>query len=126
MFQREVAERIVAMPGSKDYGRLSVLCGWRSKATIAFDVARTAFTPPPKVTSSVVHLVPRPDATEVPPSALEAVTRAAFGQRRKMLRSALKSLRTPPDRLLAAAGLSGTERAEDVPVEKFVAMAKAL
>ena len=126
MFQREVAERIVAKPGSKDYGRLSVLCGWRTQARIAFDVARTAFTPPPKVTSSVVHLVPKRGATEVPAAALEAVTRAAFGQRRKMLRSALKSLRTPPDTLLEAAGLTGTERAEDVAVEKFVAMAKAL
>ncbi|MEX1179317.1 MAG: 16S rRNA (adenine(1518)-N(6)/adenine(1519)-N(6))-dimethyltransferase RsmA [Cucumibacter sp.] len=123
MFQREVAERIVAKPGSKAFGRLSVLCGWRTEAKIAFDVARTAFTPPPKVTSSVVHFTPKPGATEVAPAALEAVTRAAFGQRRKMLRQSLKGLGQPVEPLLAAAGLKGTERAEDVAVAQFVEMA---
>lgn len=125
MFQREVAERIVAQPGGKAYGRLGVLAGWRTEAKIAFDVPRTAFTPPPKVTSAVVHLVPRREATEVAPAALEAVTRAAFGQRRKMLRQSLKPLGDVAA-LLAAAELNGTERAEEVSVAQFVAMAKLL
>src|SRR5690606_6968722 len=118
--------RIVARPGSDAYGRLGVLAGWRSEARIAFDVNRTAFTPPPKVTSSVVHLVPRPDATQVPPRLLERVTAAAFGQRRKMIRQSLKSLGMPVEPLLAAAGLSGEERAEELPVSAFLAMAAVL
>lgn len=125
MFQREVAERIVANPGGKAYGRLSVLAGWRTEARIAFEVAPAAFTPPPKVRSAVVHLVPKPQAAVVSPATLEAVTRAAFGQRRKMLRQSLKPLgdvRT----LLEAAGLTGTERAEDVSVNRFLAMARLL
>ncbi|HWA18605.1 MAG TPA: 16S rRNA (adenine(1518)-N(6)/adenine(1519)-N(6))-dimethyltransferase RsmA [Devosia sp.] len=126
MFQREVAERIVARPGDEAYGRLGVLCGWRTDARIAFNVDRNAFTPPPKVTSSVVHLVPKPDATEVPVRALEAVTRAAFGQRRKMIRQSLKATGAPVERLLEAADLKGDERAEELPVAAFLAMAKVL
>jgi len=126
MFQREVAERIVARPGDKAYGRLGVLCGWRSEARIAFTVARTAFTPPPNVTSAVVHLVPRPVDPGVTVRDLEAVTRAAFGQRRKMIRQSLKATGVPVERLLAAAGLRGDERAEELPVAAFLAMAKAL
>ncbi|HZS63283.1 MAG TPA: 16S rRNA (adenine(1518)-N(6)/adenine(1519)-N(6))-dimethyltransferase RsmA [Xanthobacteraceae bacterium] len=126
MFQREVAERIVAPPGSKTYGRLSVLASWRTEARILFDVAPSAFVPPPKVTSSVVRLVPR--ATPLPCNrrALERVTEAAFGQRRKMLRQSLKSLGTDPLPLLAGAAIEPTARAEEIPVERFVALAQAL
>jgi 16S rRNA (adenine1518-N6/adenine1519-N6)-dimethyltransferase len=125
MFQREVAERIVAQPGDDAYGRLGVLAGWRTEAKIAFNVAREAFTPPPNVTSAVVHLVPKPvDATPV--RKLEAVTRAAFGQRRKMVRQSLKATGAPVEILLVAAGLKGDERAETLPVEAFLKMAKAL
>ena len=126
MFQREVAERIVAKPGDKAYGRLGVLCGWRTEARIAFNVDRNAFVPPPNVTSSVVHLVPKPGATEVPLRDLERVTKAAFGQRRKMIRQSLKATGVPVGQLLEAAGLKGEERAEELPVEAFLKMAAAL
>src|SRR6185295_1896927 len=92
MFQREVAERIVAKPGSKTYGRLSVLAGWRTEAKILFDIAPSAFVPPPKVTSSVVRLIPRQTPLPCDRRALERTTQAAFGQRRKMLRQSLRSL----------------------------------
>ncbi len=104
MFQREVAERITAAPGSKKYGRLSVLAGWRTEARILFDVAPSAFVPPPKVTSSLVELVPRAAPLPCRSLALQKVTEAAFGQRRKMLRQSLKSLGRDPAPLLAAAG----------------------
>jgi 16S rRNA (adenine1518-N6/adenine1519-N6)-dimethyltransferase len=120
MFQREVAERIVARPGTKSYGRLSILAGWRCEARILFDVAASAFVPPPKVTSSLVALVPRCDLR-----ALEQVTQAAFGQRRKMLRQSLKALGTDPLALLAGAGIEPTARAEDIPLEGFAALARA-
>jgi 16S rRNA (adenine1518-N6/adenine1519-N6)-dimethyltransferase len=126
MFQREVAERIVAAPGSKSFGRLAVLAGWRTEAKIQFDVSAAAFVPPPKVTSSVVRLVPRPDPLPCDRATLERVTEAAFGQRRKMLRQSLKSLGTDPRPLLAAAGIAETARAEDIPVAGFVALARAL
>jgi 16S rRNA (adenine1518-N6/adenine1519-N6)-dimethyltransferase len=125
MFQREVAERVVAAPGCKSYGRLSVLVGWRCQARIRFDVAASAFVPPPKVTSSVVELVPRENPLVCERRALERVTEAAFGQRRKMLRQSLKSLGTDPSALLDAARIEPTARAEDVPVEGFVALARA-
>ena len=126
MFQREVAERIVARPSDEAYGRLGVLCGWRTEARIAFNVGRENFTPPPNVTSSVVHLVPKPVDPSVAVRKLEAVTKAAFGQRRKMVRQSLKSTGAPVESLLAAAGLRGDERAEVLPVEAFLAMAKVL
>jgi 16S rRNA (adenine1518-N6/adenine1519-N6)-dimethyltransferase len=126
MFQREVAMRIVAKPGSKAYGRLSVLAGWRTDAKILFDVARTAFVPPPKVTSSVVRLDPRPVPLACDAAALQRVTEAAFGQRRKMLRQSLKSLGVDAAALLDAAGIEPTARAEEIPVEGFVALARAL
>lgn len=127
MFQREVAERVVAGPDERaEYGRLGVLAGWRTQAKILFDVPPSAFVPPPKVTSSVVRLVPRPDPLPCRVGALEAVTRATFGQRRKMLRQSLKGLGPDPARLLAAAGLAETARAETVPVAGFVALARAL
>jgi 16S rRNA (adenine1518-N6/adenine1519-N6)-dimethyltransferase len=126
MFQREVAERIVAPPGGKTYGRLSVLAGWRTEAKILFDVAPSAFVPAPKVTSSVVRLVPRPHPESCDPRALQRVTEAAFGQRRKMLRQSLKSLGVDPAQLLAAAGIAPTARAEEIPVAGFAALARAL
>jgi 16S rRNA (adenine1518-N6/adenine1519-N6)-dimethyltransferase len=125
MFQREVAERIVAAPGRKAYGRLSVLAGWRSQSRVLFDVPRTAFVPPPKVTSSLVCLIPRQKPLPCDRHALERVTQSAFGQRRKMLRGSLKSLGTDPLILLAAAKIEPTARAEDIPVSGFVALARA-
>lgn len=127
MFQKEVALRIVADERRPaEYGRLGVLCGWRTEASILFDVAASAFVPPPKVTSSIVRLVPRPAPAPCRLGALEAVTQAAFGQRRKMLRQSLKSLRSDPLSLIEAAGLDPTARAETVPVSGFVRLARAL
>ena len=126
MFQREVAERIVAGPGSRSYGRLSVLAGWRAEARILFDVAGSAFVPPPKVTSSLVSLVPRETPLACEPRALERVTGSAFGQRRKMLRQSLKSLGTDPLALLERANIDPTARAEEIPVAGFVALARAV
>ena len=126
MFQREVAERICARPSEDPYGRLGVLAGWRSDARIAFNVSREAFTPQPNVTSAVVHLKPKAVDGTVTVRDLENVTKAAFGQRRKMVRQSLKSLGVPVEGLLAAAGLKGDERAEDLAVETFLAMARAL
>jgi 16S rRNA (adenine1518-N6/adenine1519-N6)-dimethyltransferase len=126
MFQREVAERIVAAPGSKSYGRLSVLTQWRCEARILFDVNPAAFVPPPKVTSSLVRLVPRAAPLRCERGLLERATGAAFGQRRKMLRHSLRSLGADAQSLLAAAGLEPTARAEDIPVAGFVALARAL
>jgi 16S rRNA (adenine1518-N6/adenine1519-N6)-dimethyltransferase len=125
MFQREVAERIVARPGTKNYGRLGVLAGWRSEAKIAFDVDPGAFTPRPKVVSSVVHLVPRANPLPCDPDILEKVTAAAFGQRRKMLRQSLKTLGVDPFALLHAAGIDETRRAEEIGVDGFVRLAEA-
>ena len=126
MFQREVAERIVAPPGSKTYGRLSVLTGWRAQAKTLFDVHPSNFVPPPKVTSSVVEFVPRARPLPCDRDLLERVSEAAFGQRRKMLRQSLRSLGLDPLPLLAAAGIEPTNRAEQIPIEGFVALARAL
>ena len=126
MFQKEVAGRLVAGPGTKDYGRLSILTQWLTVPRLLFDIAPQAFTPPPKVTSSVVFLKPRA-APSAPASltALERVTAAAFGQRRKMLRQSLKSLGVAPERLLLEAGVEETVRAEQLTVEQFCALARA-
>jgi 16S rRNA (adenine1518-N6/adenine1519-N6)-dimethyltransferase len=124
MFQKEVAQRIVAPPGSDAFGRLSVLAGWRTDARIAFDLPPQAFTPPPKVTSSVVHLVPRAAPLPAEVKQLGRVTEAAFGQRRKMLRQSLKSV--GGERLLSATGIDGTRRAETLSVAEFVALANAV
>jgi len=124
MFQREVAERITAAPGSKTYGRLSVLAGWRTEARILFDIAPSAFVPPPKVTSSLVELIPRAAPLPCGSIALQKVTEAAFGQRRKMLRQSLRSLGRDPLPLLAAADIAPTARAEEIPVEGFVRLAR--
>jgi 16S rRNA (adenine1518-N6/adenine1519-N6)-dimethyltransferase len=125
MFQREVAERIVAPPGSRTYGRLSVLAGWRTEAEILFDVPARAFTPPPKITSSVVQFIPRPRPLACDPAVLERVVAAAFGQRRKMLRQSLKALGLDALALLAAASITETRRAEEIDVAGFVALANA-
>jgi 16S rRNA (adenine1518-N6/adenine1519-N6)-dimethyltransferase len=124
MFQREVAERLIADPGSGGYGRLSVLAGWRCRAKLLFDIAPSAFVPPPKVTSSLVRLTPRPDPLAAELADLERVTAAAFGQRRKMLRQSLKTLVPDPMPLLAAAGIATTARAQDIPIAGFVALAR--
>jgi 16S rRNA (adenine1518-N6/adenine1519-N6)-dimethyltransferase len=126
MFQREVAERLVASPGSKNYGRLSVLVQWRCEARILFDVNPSAFVPPPKVTSSLVRLLPRAAPLPCDRKLLETATQAAFGQRRKMLRQSLRSLDGDVAALLSAAKLSPTARAEDIPVTGFVSLARAL
>lgn len=125
MFQKEVAERIVAKPGTADYGRLAVLAQWRAKPRIAFDVPRQAFTPPPKVTSAVVHLEPCDPIADVPLKSLEAVTAAAFGQRRKMLRASLKSLGLDPTPILEAADIPGDLRAEVLDIPAFCRLAAA-
>ena len=124
MFQRDVAERIVARVGDKAYGRLAVLAGWRTEAKILFDVAPTAFVPPPSVTSSVVRLVPRAEPLDCDAIALQRVTEAAFGQRRKMLRQSLKSLGVDANALLAGAGIEPTARAEEIDVAGFVTLAR--
>lgn len=127
MFQREVAERIVATPDTPhDYGRLSVFCGWRTDAKILFDVSPQAFTPPPKVVSSVVRVTPRAHPTVCDPKLLARVTQAAFGQRRKMLRQSLKSLGVDPITLCESVGLDPTARAETVTIDQFVALAQTL
>ena len=126
MFQREVADRIVATQEQRDdYGRLGVLCGWRTEAKILFDVPRSAFTPPPKVTSAIVELKPRPHPLPCDEADLSRVTQAAFGQRRKMLRQSLKSLGVDPALLCEKAGLDPTARAETISVSGFVALAHA-
>ena len=124
MFQKEVAQRIIASPGSNHYGRLGVLAGWRTEAKLAFDVPPQAFTPPPKVTSSVVHLTPRENPLPVSAGSLEKLTQAAFGQRRKMLRQSIKSM--GGETLLQKAGIDPTRRAETLSVEEFCALANAL
>ena len=124
MFQREVGLRIVASEDDDHYGRLGVLCGWRTDARMAFDVPPQAFTPPPKVTSSVVHLVPIADPLPCDVGKLERVTAAAFGQRRKMLRQSVKSL--GGETLLARAGIDPQRRAETLSVEEFVRLANGL
>jgi 16S rRNA (adenine1518-N6/adenine1519-N6)-dimethyltransferase len=126
MFQREVAMRIVARENEEAYGRLAVLANWRAETKMLFDISPAAFVPPPKVTSSVVRLVPRPQPEPCDRRALEQVSAAAFGQRRKMLRQSLKSLPADPLRLTAAADVDPTRRAETVPVSGFVAMAREL
>lgn len=125
MFQKEVAERIVAQAGAEHYGRLAVLAQWRSTPRIAMNVHRSAFTPPPKVMSAVVHVVPDAPPEGVQLRLLEAVTAAAFGQRRKMLRQSLK----PVHGALAALetlGIDASRRAETVSVAEFVAIAREL
>ena len=127
MFQREMADRIVASPGSKDYGRLAVLAGWRTRARILFTLPGAAFTPRPKVDSALVELVPKraPEiACDV--ARLEKVTAAAFGQRRKMLRSSLRQITPDSEALLEGLGIAPTARAEELGVADFCRIANAL
>lgn len=127
MFQREVAQRITAQASDKHYGRLGVLANWRCETHLMFDVPPNAFVPPPKVTSSVVHLRPRKDPLPCNPRDLERVAAAAFGQRRKMVRQSLKSLGLGSNglaTLLTDVGLQGTERAETLSLETFVLLAR--
>ena len=127
MFQKEVATRIVAAPGGKAYGRLSVLAQWRANARKLFDVPAAAFTPPPKVASSVIQIVPGPPCVEgVNVGDLVRILAAAFGKRRKMLRRALAGLVEDAETLLLQAGLDGRRRAESLTPEEFCGLAKAL
>jgi len=128
MFQREVAERIVATPLQRAaYGRLAVLSNWRCETRILFDISPSAFTPPPKVTSSLVELTPRAEPLACEARLLSEVTQAAFGQRRKMLRQSLKSLAgSDAAELLVRSGIAPTARAEEIDISGFVALARAL
>ncbi|HTI87481.1 MAG TPA: 16S rRNA (adenine(1518)-N(6)/adenine(1519)-N(6))-dimethyltransferase RsmA [Alphaproteobacteria bacterium] len=126
MVQKEVAQRLAAKPGADAYGRLAVMVNWRAAVTPLFDLAPGAFTPPPKVTSTVVRITPRATPLcDADPSTLEAVVKAAFGQRRKMLRSALKSLGRDPLPPLEQAAIAPTARAEELSIEEFCALARA-
>ncbi|MCT4655294.1 MAG: 16S rRNA (adenine(1518)-N(6)/adenine(1519)-N(6))-dimethyltransferase RsmA [Cohaesibacter sp.] len=126
MFQKEVAQRIVATEEDKAYGRLGVISGWRAEAYKVFDVAKENFSPPPKVTSAIVHLKPKTSPLPCELKYLEQVTAAAFGQRRKMLRQSLKSLNVDVTSLIEQAELLPTQRAETVPIEGFVTLANCL
>jgi len=125
MFQREVAERIVARPGSEHYGRLSVAAQWRSEPRIAMAIHRSSFVPPPKIASAVVHIVPAKEPPGVNATILERLTAAAFGQRRKMLRSSLKGMPGALDALVKL-GIDSERRAETISVDEYVALARAL
>ena len=125
MFQQEVAQRIVAPTGSSAYGRLAVLAQWRAQASLAMKVHRSAFTPPPKVMSAVVHVTPNAMPANVSARILERVTEAAFGQRRKMLRQSLKGVTGATD-ALATLGIDPTRRAETLSIDEFVALARCL
>jgi 16S rRNA (adenine1518-N6/adenine1519-N6)-dimethyltransferase len=125
MFQKEVAERIVAEPGNKDFGRLAVLCQWLCECRYDFELPPGAFSPPPKVSSAVVTLSPRKEKlVDVSQDALEMVMAKAFGQRRKMLRSALKGLAVPADVLLEKSGIDGSKRAEQLDVMTLCKLAQ--
>lgn len=127
MFQREVAERIVAGPGSKAYGRLAILAQWRCEARIVMTLPPEAFTPPPKVRSAVVHLTALPEPRfPADPAVLSRVVAAGFNQRRKMLRSSLRGLAPDIEARLDAAGIAPTARAEEIPLEGFCALAREL
>ena len=125
MFQREVAERIVASAGDDHYGRLAIAAQWRAEARIALAVHRSAFTPPPKVASAIVHLRPAAEPQGINPAILERLTAAAFGQRRKMLRQSLKGMPGALD-ALAELGIDPSLRAETIPVADFIAIARIL
>nr|WP_047168222.1 16S rRNA (adenine(1518)-N(6)/adenine(1519)-N(6))-dimethyltransferase RsmA [Sphingomonas sp. Y57] len=125
MFQKEVAERIVAKPGTAAYGRLAVLAQWRATPSIAMNVHRSAFVPPPKVMSAIVHVVPAAQPEGASMGAMERLTAAAFGQRRKMLRQSLKAVKGAVE-ALAAVGIDPERRAETMTVDEFVALARAL
>jgi 16S rRNA (adenine1518-N6/adenine1519-N6)-dimethyltransferase len=125
MFQKEVAERLVAQPASEAFGRLSVAAQWRAKPRIAMRVNRSAFVPPPKVTSAVVHIVPTKQPEDVSPRVMERLTEAAFGQRRKMLRSSLRQM-TGALEAAQSLGIDTQRRAETLSVEEWVSLARVL
>ncbi|NRA89465.1 MAG: 16S rRNA (adenine(1518)-N(6)/adenine(1519)-N(6))-dimethyltransferase, partial [Rhizobiales bacterium] len=126
MFQKEVVERIVAQPNCKAYGRLSVICQWRCEAKLAFTVDKANFMPPPKVTSAIVHMVPKPLSADAPSlKALSAITLAAFNQRRKMLRASLKNTLPNTIEFLTNLDIDPTLRADALPVEDYLKIAKA-
>jgi 16S rRNA (adenine1518-N6/adenine1519-N6)-dimethyltransferase len=126
MFQKEVAERIVALPGSKAYGRLSILAQWRAEAEIVMDLPPEAFSPAPKVRSAVVHIRARPEPTfPADPQHLSRIVAAAFNQRRKMLRSSLKGMAKDAETRISAAGIDPTARAETLSIEQFCALSRA-
>ncbi|MGB7419393.1 MAG: 16S rRNA (adenine(1518)-N(6)/adenine(1519)-N(6))-dimethyltransferase RsmA [Erythrobacter sp.] len=125
MFQREVAERIVARPDTRAYGRLAVLAQWRARAALAMKVHRSAFTPPPKVMSAIIHVTPRAAPAGIAARTLENLTAAAFGQRRKMLRQSLKAVPGASD-ALAATGIDPMRRAETLSIDEFAALARKL
>jgi 16S rRNA (adenine1518-N6/adenine1519-N6)-dimethyltransferase len=125
MFQKEVADRIVALPGSDAYGRLSVAAQWRTNARIAMTVNRSSFVPPPKVTSAIVHILPAAQPEGVSPRTLERLTEAAFGQRRKMLRSSLKQLDGALD-AAEAVGIDTQRRAETLSIPEWISLARRL
>jgi 16S rRNA (adenine1518-N6/adenine1519-N6)-dimethyltransferase len=127
MFQKEVADRLIAPPRGPDYGRLSIATQWRAEVRRLFDIDARAFTPPPKVGSTVVEIVPRAEPlAPANPDVLERVTAAAFGQRRKMLRQSLRSLGVDTARLLADTGIAPTRRAEELSIEEFCALTRAV
>ncbi|MEM7568302.1 MAG: 16S rRNA (adenine(1518)-N(6)/adenine(1519)-N(6))-dimethyltransferase RsmA [Pseudomonadota bacterium] len=126
LFQKEVAQRIIAQPGSKAYGRLSILSQWRSEAQVVFDIGPKAFTPPPKVTSALVHITPNPAPQGVDASLLSKVTAAAFGQRRKMVRQSLKGLGVDTLALCDVANVAPTSRADALALEDYLSLARAL
>ncbi|MCW0235185.1 MAG: 16S rRNA (adenine(1518)-N(6)/adenine(1519)-N(6))-dimethyltransferase RsmA [Ferrovibrio sp.] len=126
LVQKEVAERMAAKPGGKTYGRLAVASQWRASVRLLFDIGPQAFVPAPKVTSTLVELTPRPAVAEAEPAKLERVTAAAFNQRRKMLRAALRPLWPDADAKLAQAGIDPTRRAETLSIEEFCALARLL
>lgn len=127
MFQKEVAQRICAQPGDDAYGRLAVLSNWLADTTIEFDVSADVFVPPPKVTSTIVTLVPREQPlAEADLTILEKVTAAAFGQRRKMLRASLKQITPEAESILLACNIDPTRRAETLTIEEFCALSRAL
>ena len=123
MFQKEVGQRITATVDDNHYGRLGVLAGWRTRARILFDIGPQAFTPPPKVTSAVVHLEPNPEPLPCALADLERLTAAAFGQRRKMLRASLKGLKPDAEQRIADCGIAPTARAEEIDIPGFVKLA---
>jgi 16S rRNA (adenine1518-N6/adenine1519-N6)-dimethyltransferase len=126
MFQREVGDRIIATPGSRTFGRLSVLANWRCQTENLFNLPARAFTPPPKIDSSVIRLIPKdPPPVDAEIAVLETITAAAFGQRRKMLRSALKTLNVDTPALFTSTGIDPTRRAETIDITGFAALARA-
>ena len=126
LFQKEVAERIVAAPGSKSYGRLSVMANWRCTSRIAFDIPPRAFTPPPKVTSSLVVITPMTDVkSQFAPTDLETVVAAAFSQRRKMVKASLRQLGVPTDQILSDADIDPSVRAENIDVAGYCRLTEA-